>query len=540
MLPAAKQENPLLCRFQHTLTRETIYATLLASKRQVLHQRAGEAIEALYPESEEHIELLAYHFGNTGLREKSLHYALRAAEKSFSRHALAESLNYYQQAREVLAGTATNSSLWIKVCLGLADVHLALGEPVRTISDLDPLLAGGGGDLTPITKAQALHRLGEARRRMGELANALSHYESAQAELLRLEEDRTGPASVGLLGPTHETLWTVKLGLAQTLFDMRRNQEARECAESVLGAVDQLRYPKLTAEVLSLLGGIAYRRTEYQSAAELVQRSLAIYQRAENRSGAAAAYSNLGMLAVSSQDLVTACDRFTLSLAIRETLGDMQGIAVARNNLGQLERSRGNLAEAIEHLETASKIAGQLELGQIQAQSLSNLGLVLTLTGQIDAALAALDDAESLCESYGFRNLLCEVWWERADCLAEAGNLDAAAVDGEAAVRLAEELKSRELKSEALRGLARIYRWMDRLAEAIPRSREAWKLRVEDPNRVTRARFAAELVLALLALEEYAEAQTLLEQQVVGVTLYESQRTLEEIEQALAACELGR
>jgi tetratricopeptide (TPR) repeat protein len=271
----------------------------------------------------------------------------------------------------------------------------------------------------------------------------------------------------------------------------------------------------------------------------MVQRSLAIYQRTENRSGAAAAYSNLGMLAVSAQDLVTARDRFTLSLAIRETLGDMQGIAVARNNLGQLERSRGNLAQAIEHLETASKVAGQLELGQIQAQSLSNLGSVLTLAGQTDEALAALDDAESLCESYNFRNLLCEVWWERADCLAEAGNLDAAAVDGEAALRLAEELESGELKSEALRGLARIHRWMDRLAEAMARSREAWELRAEDPNRVTRARFAAELALVLLALEKHEEAQTLLEQQVLGVNLYESQRTLEEIEQAMVAYGLG-
>jgi hypothetical protein len=47
------------------------------------------------------------------------------------------------------------------------------------------------------------------------------------------------------------------------------------------------------------------------------------------------------------------------------------------------------------------------------------------------------------------------------------------------------------------------------------------------------------MALVLLSLEKHGEAQTLLEQQVLGVNLYESQRTLEEIEQALVACGLG-
>jgi tetratricopeptide (TPR) repeat protein len=371
---------------------------------------------------------------------------------------------------------------------------------------------------------------------MGELATALSHYQAAQAGLLD-PQNSTVIKSELLTDAVEETMWTAKLGVAQTYFDMRENEQARLCAEDILQSVDQLRYPKLTAEVLSLLGGIAYRRNEHQKAADMVQRSLAIYQRAGNRSGAAAAYSNLGMLAVSSHDLVAAHDRFMLSLAIRETLGDMQGIAVARNNLGQLERSRGNFAPAIDHLQMASDIAGQLELTQIQAQSLSNLGLVLTLAGQTDEALASLDDAESLCEGYGFKNLLCEVWWERADCLAEAGNLDAAAVDARAAARLADELNSQGLRSEALRALGRIFRWMGRCGPAIANSQAAWELRTAEPSSTIRARFAAELVLALLTCGETDRARSLAAGQVAGVMLHESQRTMKEIHQAVE--ELG-
>jgi predicted ATPase/class 3 adenylate cyclase len=532
LLPSLEQENPLVYRFKHTLTRETIYATLLASKRQVLHQRAGEAIEELYPDADEYAELLAYHFGNTALREKSLHYMVRAAEKSAARHALAESLSYYQRASGILDVTGAHVGIRTKVLLGLADVHLALGEPTKAIDDLDRMLESDRFDLSPAVHAQVLYRLGEARRRTGEFAQALAQYQSAQAILAGTGETPKLPEVAA--DAADEILWTVNLGLAQTLFDMRRNQEARESAEGVLRAMDPLRYPKLTAEVLGLLGGIAYRRNDHQTAAEMVRRSLAIYQRAGNRSGAAAAYSNLGMLAVSAQDLTAAHDRFTLSLSIREALGDMQGVAVARNNLGQLERSRGNFAQAIEHLEIASDTAGQLELAQIQAQSLSNLGLVLTLAGRTEEGLTVLDDAESLCESYGFKNLLCEVWWERADCLAEAGHLDAAAVDGKAAVRLAEELRSHGLKSESLRALGRVYRWMNRSGQAVARSQMAWELRTDDSSPVTRARFAAELALALLTSGQVERARTLIREQVVGVRLFESQRTMAEVNKALA------
>jgi adenylate cyclase len=534
LLPSSEQDNPLVYRFKHTLTRETIYATLLASKRQVLHQRAGEAIEELYPDVDEHAELLAYHFGNTALREKSLHYLVRAAEKSASRHALAESLSYYQRASAILDVTGGHEGTRTKVSLGLADVHLALGEPTRAIADLDPLGESGRADLSAELQAQVLCRLGEARRRMGELAKALAHYQNAQLGLARTDVTAVRETSTEA---AEEIMWAVNLGMAQTLFDMRQNQEAHECAERVLRAVDPLRYPKLTAEVLSLLGGIAYRRNDHQGAAEMVQRSLAIYQRAGDRSGAAAAYSNLGMLAVSAQDPVAAHDRFTLSLAMREALGDMQGVAVARNNLGQLERSRGNLDQAIEHLQIASEIAGQLELVQIQAQSLSNLGLVLTLADQTEEALTALDDAESLCESYGFRNLLCEVWWVRADCLAEAGHLDAATVDGKAAVQLAEELRSQGLRSEALRALGRIYRWMDRRGQAVATLEMAWELRADDPNPATRARFAAELGLALYASGQAERARRLMGAQVMGIRLFESKRVVAEVNQALE--ELG-
>ncbi len=102
-------------RFKHTLTREIIYATLLSSKRQLLHQRAGEALEELYPDADEHVELLAQHFGRSALREKSLRYQVQAGQKSAARQALAEALAFFQDAQDNLNGATSPlacKSLW--------------------------------------------------------------------------------------------------------------------------------------------------------------------------------------------------------------------------------------------------------------------------------------------------------------------------------------------------------------------------------------------------------------------------------------------
>jgi hypothetical protein len=90
-LQKPSDHSPMLFQFNHTLTREKIYSTLVRSKKLLFHQRAGEAYETLYPETQdENLELLAYHFGNSGLQDKFLHYAIHAAEKCARLYALDE------------------------------------------------------------------------------------------------------------------------------------------------------------------------------------------------------------------------------------------------------------------------------------------------------------------------------------------------------------------------------------------------------------------------------------------------------------------
>jgi tetratricopeptide (TPR) repeat protein len=544
LLPA-DPEQPLLYRFKHTLTRETIYATLLTSKRRVLHQRAAEALESLYPDAQaENVELLAHHFSQSSLRDRALGYLVRAGQTAAARFALAEALTYYQQARDLLAAQGQGQPrLAATIALGLADVHLGLGDPAAVVADLRSIVEVPVLELPPEMHGGALRRLAAARQRMGEFNAALEHLHAAR----QLLSSATMAAGTGELrgaaaaSPEAEReAWTVELELAQTLFRMRDAQRdrARGQAEHVLRGLDRRRYPELAAETLNLLGGIARMHGEIDNAVQFVRESLALYQAYGNRSGAAAAYANLGILAANQRDHETALGHFTLSLNLREALGDSLGIAISRINLGQLELNRGRFAEAMQQLGRAAERARHAEAAPLLAQSLSNLGHAQALSGQHPVAVVTLDEAETVATAYGLKNALCEIDWKRADCLAETGDLAAAERAAVAALALAREVNSADLRSEAQRALARALRLSGNPAGAVEHAGAAWRTREKDPNPNLRGRFAAEFALALLATgdpPQSAQAHDLLTAHVNPVQLPESAFTLREIAAAVAS-----
>ncbi len=389
--------------------------------------------------------------------------------------------------------------------------------------------------------------MGAARRVLGQFTAALESYQTAREALITTPEPQlaavgSGPAAEAGEGPpipvgeaVEREARTIDLGLAQTLFDMRENQRARLQAEHTLRSLDRRRFPELAGETLRLLGGIAYRQGEIDTSVQLVRDSLAIFSAYGNRSGAAAAYSNLGVLAANRQDNDAALNNLTLSLTLNEALGDSRGIAATRNNLGQLERNRGRFGEAIEHLGVAAEKSRHAGLNALLAQVLSNLGHALTLAGQRAEALPVFDEAEVVCQGYGLRDSLCETQWKRAECLLESGELDAAERTAEAALALAGELNSADLRSEAQRVLSRLERHRGRPQAALVHATAAWEARSPSTNRAVRARFAAEYALALAAAGRSAEARRLFDGDVDPVQMPESELMLREIAAALGS-----
>jgi DNA-binding CsgD family transcriptional regulator len=92
--------------FRHALTRQAIYADLLARERQNLHRRVAEAIERQPGTSDAHVADLALHYAEAGVWDKALEFGRRAGEHARAMHsprAAVEHLTRAIRAADALA-----------------------------------------------------------------------------------------------------------------------------------------------------------------------------------------------------------------------------------------------------------------------------------------------------------------------------------------------------------------------------------------------------------------------------------------------------
>jgi predicted ATPase len=89
--------------FKHAFTQEVAYQSLLGERRGVLHERAGQAIEALYPQTlEAHYEELAHHYGRSANTTKAVQYLHLAGEQAVQRSAYAEAIGRLSRAVDLV------------------------------------------------------------------------------------------------------------------------------------------------------------------------------------------------------------------------------------------------------------------------------------------------------------------------------------------------------------------------------------------------------------------------------------------------------
>ena len=89
--------------FKHALTQEVTYNSILAKKRNKIHQEIGAAIEDLYQDRiEEYYELLAYHYNLSDDVGKALEYLELANQKASLLSAMEEAKTSFQSALKIL------------------------------------------------------------------------------------------------------------------------------------------------------------------------------------------------------------------------------------------------------------------------------------------------------------------------------------------------------------------------------------------------------------------------------------------------------
>jgi predicted ATPase len=89
--------------FKHALTQEVTYNSILIESRKTLHERAGQALESMFPEQlDDHVAELARHYSSSGNTEKAVDYSRLAGQQALRRSAHTEAISHFTTALELL------------------------------------------------------------------------------------------------------------------------------------------------------------------------------------------------------------------------------------------------------------------------------------------------------------------------------------------------------------------------------------------------------------------------------------------------------
>ncbi len=173
--------------FRDRQLREVIYDDLSLVRRRSHHLKTARAIESEFADSlEDHLDELAHHFLEGSDPQKSLDYALRAAERAFQVHAHEAAANHYGVALELLE-SHPDPGLRRKVLERLGSAGLALGETDRAVQCWKDLAQSYEASSAPIPAGDVYRRIAMAFWESGNDASSFFRYCETALQILRAQ-----------------------------------------------------------------------------------------------------------------------------------------------------------------------------------------------------------------------------------------------------------------------------------------------------------------------------------------------------------------
>jgi class 3 adenylate cyclase/tetratricopeptide (TPR) repeat protein len=131
--------------FEHALTREVVYGSILTKRKKKLHDEVGKAIENLYKERiHEHYGILAEHFFESENYEKGAQYSELGAKKALKAGSYKDAIELAKRgiiSLERLPKAEATQRKIVDARTALASYHLNLNQHVEAKEAVDPIVA---------------------------------------------------------------------------------------------------------------------------------------------------------------------------------------------------------------------------------------------------------------------------------------------------------------------------------------------------------------------------------------------------------------
>lgn len=484
-------------RFQHELVRRAVEATLSSARRQLLHRRAGRALERLEPEA---APALARHFDAGGEAQKALHYHGLAAQQAAAVFAWQEAEEHQSRTLALLE--------WLDPERRQSDCLAQRGQVLVARAYqryLQGWLAERDADLTALAHlAEASGDEGlrlQAALSCAHYLNLAGQYDSAIATAESSLTDFT-PSSCSARPTLCHLL--VEVGFAHYLLGQPR--EGLAALESALAIAGDQAGPEVRDPIVHNLGYIYLHLAEYARALAYQQEAYACHQAAGDYNGMAWAALDIGFLHLKLGHFAEAEQHLTESLALARRIGARPAEAYALTYSGYRQLYQGDYAVAADRFRETLPIhqAVRQEHGAVAAEA--GWGMVLYHLGDLAEARRRLEGAIARARAVAHRRRLVEALVglglvELADHqpLAAQRRL----IEAVAMARLSE---CRESPAAGLAALARAEREYGDPASALAHAGEAVDVAQEGPLPVCQMWGEMEIGLALLAQGQPAAA----------------------------------
>ena len=460
--------------FNHALTHEVVYGSLLTEQRLELHARIADAIEDLYAERlSEQIDRLANHAFRGGQWERAIKYLRQASNKAADGSAYEEAANNLESALEAVAHLPEGQE---KLELGV-DIRFALRSSLQPIGEHD---------------------------------RAFTYLRQAEKLTLELEDrNRLGWASAYL---------------CQYLWWDHDAQNAEQMGQRALTIASDLDDVALEAATNFFLGQGFFNVGKYTRTIERGERSVTLLkgEYAYERLGLTGLPSVLSRiyLAWALTELGRVSEAFTIAdeaVAIATTADQAYSLAAAYLGLGQIHITQGAFAQAIPVLEGVIELCKKSSLLLIEkpatallcmayasedrstdALSLANSclpsdrklvifdtptsvaasGIVFLLTGKMEEAEQVATSIAKIVEQHGYRGNQAKI----AQLLGDIYTIHSPSKTEKAidrynqAISLANKLQMKPLAAQCNRSLGLLHKVNENYEEARPYLTQAVQL----------------------------------------------------------------
>jgi len=389
LIKAREVRGEGVCSFADILVRDVVYEEVSLLKRKKLHGVVGCALEKVYAKKiDEHFGELAYHFLESGDKDKALDYFLKAGEKAQKVYAHNEAFSYLQRALELLEEKEDTVEQKARVTENLGDIKGYIGETEACIEYWDKSLMLWD----QLVDRKSISRLHVKMARVfwdefGDKEKASEHHHMA-LEILEKEHESVELASL------YEDI-------SHMLWRSGKSTDALAWTKKALKLAEKLGDPGVLAESYNDLGTLGMNSGEFEKAFTYYEQGLRIAVEKDCTRAAIRLYRNLCVNYFDTGEFKRAFETAQKGSELAKKAGDVHNLAMIDFALAGCYAYMGEYEKAISMFEDLLVLAKRIRSTTEVANMMWALGVCYLYLGEFDRSLQYLTEALDTAKKVG-------------------------------------------------------------------------------------------------------------------------------------------